>query len=325
MARRHPIELYIEMVGDLPDCDSGKRDLTDAYVIIRCGGQEYKTQTIRDNLDPYFRQTFHIDTEHFIDFLIYDKDKYTRDDLIGNIRINEPNTDNELHNYILRDKRGNVVLGEAVDENGNQRESYIRLRFSNIGVADPVRTILNPVRTVPIPIPDPIADVPYVPSNTNIGVTSTTGFDTDAMRMRRAARRRRVQAKNSRNLPPLPGSNDPSTSTVPPPMAIPPIPPPAPVSTMNAPVRPTSSTDRGGLFAAIQKGKKLKKAEDREIGPPVVPKGGSSQAPNLMGDLMKAMDTRRHAIDDLNDADQGSTGSGLVFGDLQDSDDKWAV
>ena len=70
---------------------------------------------------------------------------------------------------------------------------------------------------------------------------------------------------------------------------------------------------------------KLKKAEDRELAPVAPTPPGKSTNPrggNLMGDLMKAMDTRRHQIDDSNDNDQ-QTGSGIVWGELQDANDSW--
>lgn len=364
------IEIFIQMCGDLPDYDRGKRDLTDAYVKIICNGNTNFTQTIRDSLDPFFRHKIQVESGHFIEFQVYDKDKYTADDLIGKVRITDPVLDNELHNYNLT-KKGRVVRGERYKEDGSgeKHESYIRIRFtevmlssSNSSIPDTLirpdipDTLVRPdvpdlmpataSTSTPIPPPTFTTSAPVPPPTT---ATSTDPSSMARIRARRRLRRRVAaeeaerQRKNgennephSRALPPLPPISRPTNCCAP---VVtggnPPPPPPPPTSTSS---RSTGQSDgqtggltggltggmSGGLLADIRKGKTLKNAEDRKVSPVPPPNSRSPHMQaggNLLSDLAKAMDTRRHAIDDSNDQ---PSGSGLIFGDLQDDPDPWA-
>jgi C2 domain/WH2 motif len=340
------IEVYIEMCGDLPDCDRGKRDLTDAYVKIICAGNTNRTQTVRDNLDPYFRHTLKIPVGYFVNFEVYDKDKWTSDDLIGRVRIDDPNADGELHNHFLIEN-GNRVEGDTMNHDGTPRHSYIRIRFGNenqmLGRTAPVDTVVVPnvlnntssvMRTPYAPtITTSRGSLPTPPADFTAGLNQPSSMD--RIRTRRAARRRR-QNMNTVQRDPLPQINsnemDKNVGSAQPPPPHhphpPPPPPPSPAEPTLSPVPRSVSTAGNGknaLLSQIQNGTRLKKASERKLSPtpPPDPKRTANPRSNMMGDLMKAMDTRRHAIDDTNDP---VTGSGLIFGELQDADDSdWAI
>ena len=100
-----PSELKVIIYGakNLPIMEKS-RNSTDAYCEVYFGKNQYKTQTIYNNLEPRWDQSFEFDNiddeelqENVLKILVIDEDVISRDDLIGSVYI-------DLSQLLIREK-----------------------------------------------------------------------------------------------------------------------------------------------------------------------------------------------------------------------------
>lgn len=92
------IEVHVKCAKNLKNMDSGiMGDLSDPFVVVTCGAQQYKTRVIDDDLNPIWDEKFTFDVDFtdpatseqdkFIYVSAFDKNTFTKDDPLGNAEV----------------------------------------------------------------------------------------------------------------------------------------------------------------------------------------------------------------------------------------------
>lgn len=89
------IEVNIKCANNLKNIDTGiLGDLSDPFVVIKCGSQEFKTRVIDDNLNPVWNETFQFNVDFTSDsqdqyFTVscFDKNTFAKDAPLGDAKI----------------------------------------------------------------------------------------------------------------------------------------------------------------------------------------------------------------------------------------------
>ena len=89
------IEVHVKCAKNLKNMDSGiMGDLSDPFVVVKCGAQTFKTRVIDDDLNPVWDEKFEFDVDFtteeqdkFIRVECYDKNTFTKDDPLGNAEV----------------------------------------------------------------------------------------------------------------------------------------------------------------------------------------------------------------------------------------------
>ena len=105
-----PSELKVIIYGakNLPIMEKS-RNTTDGYCEVYFGKNQYKTQTVYNNLEPRWDQAFEFDNiddeelqENVLKILVIDEDVISRDDLIGSVFI-------DLSQLLIRENEQKII------------------------------------------------------------------------------------------------------------------------------------------------------------------------------------------------------------------------
>lgn len=92
------IEVLVKCAKNLKNMDSGiMGDLSDPFVVVKCGTQQFKTRVIDDDLNPVWNEKFTFDVDFtnpetpeedkFIYVSAFDKNTFTADDPLGSAEV----------------------------------------------------------------------------------------------------------------------------------------------------------------------------------------------------------------------------------------------
>ena len=133
--------LYIEVneMKDLEICDEST-DSSDPYYIAKFGQEQFKSRIIYSNLNPMFYDEFQFTIKNLEEKLIitvFDKDKLSKDDLLGKLEIDltsEPFGKIVEKEYYL--KKGSIFIKWQVTEPGQSRwtEKLFNVNALNINI-----------------------------------------------------------------------------------------------------------------------------------------------------------------------------------------------